>query len=107
MFFGVLPIPSVWYFHFHYEGQPHMFSYLYFALSLLSETNQANLLPAMTVCPEYRSAYRKEALRRHGIRNLEVSIVKNWNLTIFNSRNIVMVISKETLAGTKEIYLRM
>ena len=86
-----------------------MFSYLYFAQSLLSETNQANLLPAMTVCPEYRSAYRKEALRRHGIRNLEVSIVQNWIplLTIFNSRNIVMVISKETLAGTKEIYLRM
>ena len=71
--------PSVWYFHFHYEGQPHMFSYLYFAQSLLtlSETNQANLLPAMTVCPECRSAYRKEQLRRHGIRNLEVSIVKN------------------------------
>ena len=63
----------------------------------------------MTVCPEYRSAYRKEALHRHGIRNLEVGIVQNSIplLTIFNSRNIEMVISKETLAGTKEIYLRM
>ena len=64
------------------------------------------MLPSMTVCPKYESAYKEEELVRHGIGSQWVGKHIIY-LRLSDSRNIVEEISKETLPRMKEIYLRM
>merc|ERR1712090_73041 len=54
---------------------------------------QASLLPSMTVCPKYESAYKEEELARHGIKSIDVSerIISQYISMpgiYLNSRNI-------------------
>ena len=63
------------------------------------------MLPSMTVCPKYESAYKEDELARHGIGSLGVG--KHIICLVYNFRNTVEETSKEILARMKGRYLRL